>query len=128
MTNFNKQEPVTIIGAGLGGLTLARVLQLNSIPVTIYEKEPSAESRTQGGQLDIHERDGQIALQRAGLFDQFQSIIHDGAAAKVLDKDGNTIVDIPDDGNHGRPEVLRGDLRQILLQSLKPNTIQWDKS
>ena len=128
MTNFNKQEPVTIIGAGLGGLTLARVLQLNSIPVTIYEKEPSAESRTQGGQLDIHERDGQIALQRAGLFDQFQSIIHDGgAAAKVLDKDGNTIVDIPDDGNHGRPEVLRGDLRQILLQSLKPNTIQWDK-
>nr|WP_260842739.1 NAD(P)/FAD-dependent oxidoreductase [Staphylococcus warneri] len=119
---------ITIIGAGLGGLTLARVLQLNSIPVTIYEKEPSAESRTQGGQLDIHERDGQIALQRAGLFDQFQSIIHDGgAAAKVLDKDGNTIVDIPDDGNHGRPEVLRGDLRQILLQSLKPNTIQWDK-
>ncbi|MDQ7156844.1 FAD-dependent oxidoreductase [Staphylococcus warneri] len=128
MTNFNKQEPVKIIGAGLGGLTLARVLQLNSIPVTIYEKEPSAESRTQGGQLDIHERDGQIALQRAGLFDQFQSIIHDGgAAAKVLDKDGNTIVDIPDDGNHGRPEVLRGDFRQILLQSLKPNTIQWDK-
>ncbi|MEJ7477499.1 FAD-dependent oxidoreductase, partial [Staphylococcus saprophyticus] len=53
---------------------------------------------------------------------------HDGgAAAKVLDKDGNTIVDIPDDGNHGRTEVLRGDLRQILLQSLKPNTIQWDK-
>lgn len=128
MMSQTESNHITIIGAGLGGLTLARVLQLNSIPVTIYEKEPSAESRTQGGQLDIHERDGQIALQRAGLFDQFQSIIHDGgAAAKVLDKDGNTIVDIPDDGNHGRPEVLRGDLRQILLQSLKPNTIQWDK-
>ena len=128
MMSQTENNHITIIGAGLGGLTLARVLQLNSIPVTIYEKEPSAESRTQGGQLDIHERDGQIALQRAGLFDQFQSIIHDGgAAAKVLDKDGNTIVDIPDDGTHGRPEVLRGDLRQILLQSLKPNTIQWDK-
>lgn len=128
MMSQTENNHITIIGAGLGGLTLARVLQLNSIPVTIYEKEPSAESRTQGGQLDIHERDGQIALQRAGLFDQFQSIIHDGgAAAKVLDKDGNTIVDIADDGNHGRPEVLRGDLRQILLQSLKPNTIQWDK-
>lgn len=128
MMSQTENNHITIIGAGLGGLTLARVLQLNSIPVTIYEKEPSAESRTQGGQLDIHERDGQIALQRAGLFDQFQSIIHDGgAAAKVLDKDGNTIVDIPDVGNHGRPEVLRGDLRQILLQSLKPNTIQWDK-
>lgn len=125
MMSQTENNHITIIGAGLGGLTLTRVLQLNSIPVTIYEKEPSAESRTQGGQLDIHERDGQIALQRAGLFDQFQSIIHDGgAAAKVLDKDGNTIVDIPDDGNHGRPEVLRGDLRQILLQSLKPNTIQ----
>ncbi len=35
------------------------------------------------------------------------------------------MLDEPDDPNNGRPEVLRGELRRLLLDSLSPGTIRW---
>lgn len=122
------EQAVVIIGAGLGGLTLARILHVHGIPSVVYEAEPGAGSRTQGGQLDIHDHNGQLALAAAGLTEAFRSIIHEGAeATRVLDRTGTVLLDMPDDGQHRRPEVLRGDLRRLLLDSLPEGTVRWGK-
>ena len=126
--NKNIKEPVNIIGGGIGGLTLARVLYINGIPSKVYEADASPEARTQGGQLDIHEYNGQVALKKANLMNKFHSIIHEGAdAARILDSNGQLLLDVPADESNGRPEVLRGDLRKILLESLPEETIEWNK-
>lgn len=119
---------IGIIGAGLGGLMLARVLHVNGIASTVYEADASAEARSQGGMLDIHEHDGQLALKAAGLFGEFASIIHHGGqATRVLDKHGKPLHEMGDDGTGGRPEVPRGELRRILLESLPEGMVQWGR-
>src|SRR6201999_1636420 len=111
------------VGAGLGGLTLARVLHVHGIPATIYEAEPSAETRTQAGQLDIHEHNGKLALAAAGLTGEFRAIIHERAQdTRMLNPHSTVMLAQPDDGTGGRPEVLRGDLRRILIESLPADT------
>lgn len=118
---------IAIIGAGLSGLTCARVLQHNGVPVTVYEMDISEAARQQGGSLDIHAGAGQIALREAGLYEEFRTRIHAGGeATRVLDKNARVFVDQGEpEGGNGRPEIDRKVLRKLLLDSLEPGTVVW---
>lgn len=119
---------IGIIGAGVARLVLARVLHVHGIAATVYEADPSSDARTQGGMLDIHDFNGQLALKAAGLFEQFLALVHPGGEqTRLFDRDGRLLLDMPDDGSGGRPEVLRGALRRMLLDSLPDGCVQWGR-
>lgn len=119
-------HPIAIVGAGLGGLTLARVLHVNGIDAVLYDLDASATARAQGGMLDIHEESGQAALRAAGLYEEFRTLIHPGGEAmRIVDKDAVVRMKEDDEGDGGRPEVERGELRDLLLGSLPEGAVRW---
>ncbi|BCJ38498.1 oxidoreductase [Actinocatenispora thailandica] len=115
---------IAIVGGGLGGLTLARVLAVHGIAATVYDQEPGPGARSQGGMLDIHEESGQRALRAAGLLDEFHRIVLPGGDATIV-RDRNGTVLHADGGGNGRPEVDRGQLRTLLLDSLPAGSVRW---
>ncbi|GAA3400721.1 NAD(P)/FAD-dependent oxidoreductase [Paenibacillus hodogayensis] len=128
---MNHSKRIAIIGAGPGGLTLARVLQTAGYNPVVYEGEASRYERQQGGTLDLETDSGQKALQAAGLLESFYKVCRfEGQSGKIVDKSGkvyqdNTADEVPDTDHYSRPEIDRTVLRDLLLDSLRPDTIQW---
>ncbi|CAF1532382.1 unnamed protein product [Adineta steineri] len=116
---------IIIVGAGPGGLTLARILQLKGFEVKIYERESHIDVRSQGGTLDLHVHSGQYALKTAELFEDFQAVCRpEGQDTRIIGKSGTIYYEeVVPDKNYDRPEIDRRDLRQILLKSLKKDTV-----
>ena len=109
---------ISIIGAGPGGLMLARLLQVHGIRLTIYESDASAIARPQGGSLDLHPEDGLLAVNVAGTLDRFrQHARYEGQQTRIYDKNGMLLLDEKDEEEHApdsefaRPEIDRLVLR-----------------
>jgi len=118
-----------IVGGGPGGLTLARLLQLGGANVIVFERDQSRNARVQGSALDLHEDSGLAALEAAGLMEAFWANHRpDLDRLRLTDAHGNVLHDHVRrmSGAGKRPEIERGPLRDILLDSLKPGTVQWD--
>lgn len=127
-------KQVAIIGGGPGGLTLATLLQQKGVAVTVYERDSDRTKRLQGGTLDLHTESGLAALAKAGLLDVFKASYRpDADKVRVVDKQANvwddehTRTETARFGDeHHRPEIDRGVLRDLLLDSLQPGTVVWD--
>ena len=124
-----KNKKIAIVGGGPGGLTLARLLQMRGADATIYERDLNRDARAQGATLDLHEESGLKALREAGLIAAFTANFRPGAEKiRLIDKHAQIIYD--DDANPkaeiARPEIDRGPLQKILLDSLQPDTVKWN--
>ncbi|WNV84035.1 NAD(P)/FAD-dependent oxidoreductase [Umezawaea sp. Da 62-37] len=121
---------ISVIGAGPGGLTCARILQRHGIAVTVHDRDPDRDARDQGGTLDLHADDGQLALREAGLIDRFFQLARpEGQEMRQMDPTGKVIFhSVPDADDLFKPEIDRGQLRTMLLDSLEPGTVRWGRS
>ncbi len=128
----NKQ--VAIVGGGPGGLTLARLLQIKGVNVKVYERDTDKNARVQGAPLDLHDESGLAAIRKAGLLEEFKANYMAGAdRMKILNEQAEVFFSDHNDKakenfghEHFRPEIDRGTLRRILLESLLPDTVVWN--
>lgn len=128
------RKKIAIVGGGPGGLTLARLMQLKGCQVKVYERDLDKNARVQGAPLDLHDESGLAALTKAGLLDAFKSNFLPGAdREKIMNEQAEVFYSDheikPADNfghEHFRPEIDRGTLRKILLNSLEPGTVVWN--
>ena len=120
---------IAIVGGGPGGLTLARLLQQGGAAVKVYERDLNKAARVQGATLDLHDDSGLKALGKAGLMEAFKANYRPLAdRVRIVDKQAKILLDEHVNGKDefSRPEIDRGPLRKILLDSLAPDTVVWD--
>ncbi len=127
-------KSIAIVGGGPGGLTLAKLLQLKGADVKVFERDTNKNARVQGSPLDLHNDSGLAAIRKAGLLEEFKQNYLVGADrelimnkhAEIFFSDHDSKPDESFGHQHFRPEIDRGTLRKILLESLQPETIIWD--
>lgn len=127
---MNRRTQIAVVGAGLGGLTVAGFLQRAGFAVTIYEQAPTF-SRIGAG--IILSANATKVLRRLGMEDELvrTGIKPQCYVSRAWDT-GATIYEIHFDEaseqRFGGPyvNIHRGDLHDVLAQIVAPKTIAFD--
>ena len=136
--------PIAIVGGGLGGTALAVALQLKNIPVRVFEKDSCFNARSQG--YGLTNQQGIMTLRNLGIESLMGGLI--SKSHESYDADGNMLghyghkkdllptnsddevashgVNIIRRGRHN-VHIPRQRLREILIEKLEKNVIQWNK-
>ena len=120
LTAASRASPlqIIIIGAGIGGLTLANLLYQThpTIHVQLFERDSVAHSRTQGGTLGLKEQGGLDALRRLGMDEEIRAVSQPVTRFTILNQRGKPLLIL-----HGHPHSLRVPrvaLRDLLLRDV----------
>jgi tetracycline resistance monooxygenase len=126
--NLLNNKKVAIIGGGPVGLTMAKLLQQNNIDLTVYERDIDPQARIWGGTLDLHKKTGQEAMKKAGLLQTYYDLALP-MGINFTDEHGNILStrNPTHENQFDNPEINRNALRKMLLDSLKSDTVIWDR-
>jgi salicylate hydroxylase len=122
---------IIMIGAGIGGLTLAAALRRFSpkTQVDIFERDASPTSRMQGYSLGLKGDAGLMVLKTLGLY---ESLAHNAVTITnfvFADQRGQTLLELPATGDESRltQRVQRQILKATLREAIGDTPIHYDQ-
>lgn len=122
---------VLIVGAGIGGLTLANALQKADakISVKVFERDPDVGTRPQGYAIGLNKKGGLWALRELGLSREVAAVSTDYPGILFQTAQGKELLNIPSQppaSPHYVVGVPRDKLRGFLLSRLDPELVHWN--
>ena len=113
--------PVLVVGGGPVGLTVANLISVAGVPVTLVERDASTSDEAKAISLDD---ESLRTMQRAGLADAVLDIVVPGTGTRYYDRKGRPLLHArgPRPYRHGFPfknQFAQPELERVLLDALK---------
>jgi 2-polyprenyl-6-methoxyphenol hydroxylase-like FAD-dependent oxidoreductase len=122
---------ILVVGAGIGGLTLASALTrlAPDVRIEVVERDRDVLSRAQGYSVGLRRGEGMAVLRRLGLEAAVERVSRPVPELRLLSPRGRTLRSFKPagpDSEHALTAVPRARLRELLLETLPPGAVSWN--